>query len=188
MELTNIPGTNIPDSPGNPSAFSLISPLVTAAGGLSLSQIKVITGLEGSTIQNWVKRGWVSKPQNKKYDELQLARILLISALRDAIRIDQIVQLIEHACLPPVPGGPPACTEATLFDCLCRVIRPLNMESGVSFEQIRRHVSQISREIGDRADVQEQLSTVLEIMVAAHLSSRLQRYADDLTARILSFD
>ena len=37
------------------------------AGGMVLSQVANITGLEPYTIQNWVKRGFLSPPQNKRY-------------------------------------------------------------------------------------------------------------------------
>ena len=64
------------------SAFSLISPILEATGGLTLSQLSKLTGLEGSTIQNWIKRGWVASTKGKKYSEKQVLRILLINMLR----------------------------------------------------------------------------------------------------------
>ena len=36
------------------------------AGGLSLSQVSAITGLEPYTVQNWVKRRLLPPPENKK--------------------------------------------------------------------------------------------------------------------------
>ena len=77
--METILGTTMPYTDDGAGAFSMILPLIAAAGGFTLSQVKAITGLEGSTIQNWVKRGWVSNPKGKKYDERQLPRILLIS-------------------------------------------------------------------------------------------------------------
>ena len=34
-------------------------------GGILLSQVSAITGLDGYIIQNWVKRGFLTKPENK---------------------------------------------------------------------------------------------------------------------------
>ena len=64
-----IPGTTIKyTEQARNSAFSLISPVLEATGGLTLSQLSKLTGLEGSTIQNWIKRGCVSSTKGKKYD------------------------------------------------------------------------------------------------------------------------
>lgn len=41
------------------NCFSLIAPLLTVTKGLTLAQVRELTGLETSTIQNWIKRGWV---------------------------------------------------------------------------------------------------------------------------------
>ena len=79
-----VPGTSIPFD-GN-SLFEKYRPLIEAADGLTLSQVCNLTGLEPSTIQNWVKRHFVSRPVAKKYRERQLARILLISSLRDCMK------------------------------------------------------------------------------------------------------
>ena len=73
-----IPGTSL-EYKGEGSMFSMLLPIIRAGDGLTLSQVCSITGLEPSTIQNWVKRGYVARPVKKKYRERQLARILMIS-------------------------------------------------------------------------------------------------------------
>lgn len=52
-----IPGTALAKSlQTGESAFAAIEPILTATGGLTLAQVEGLTGLNGSTIQNWVKR------------------------------------------------------------------------------------------------------------------------------------
>ena len=69
-----IPGTSIGYSEiGRNAAFSLVSPILEATGGITLSQLSKLTVMEGSTIQNWIKRGWVSSPKSKKYSENRLS-------------------------------------------------------------------------------------------------------------------
>ena len=85
------------DVPGG-APFSRISdyqPLIRATDGLTLSQICMICKLEPSTIQNWIKRGFVPHPVKKKYYERHLARILLISELREAMQIDRVGELLS---------------------------------------------------------------------------------------------
>ena len=54
--------------------------------GIMLQQIKEISGVDGSTLQNWVKRGWIGNTVNKKYSRNQLARILIINMLRSSMK------------------------------------------------------------------------------------------------------
>lgn len=65
-------------------------------GGVVLSQVAAITGLEPYTIQNWVKRGFLSKPIGKKYTLRQLCRILNINMLKDALRMEEICGLMTY--------------------------------------------------------------------------------------------
>jgi DNA-binding transcriptional MerR regulator len=66
------------------------------AGGLALSQVAAITGLEPYTIQNWVKRGFLPPPKNKRYDMEQLCRILNINILKGPLPIEQITKLMAY--------------------------------------------------------------------------------------------
>ncbi|MBQ5597967.1 MAG: DUF1836 domain-containing protein [Clostridia bacterium] len=79
MSTKCIPGTVLPLNNETSMMFSNIDVLFSAAKGLSLSQITSITGLPASTIQNWVKRGWISMGNGKKYNESAFSRILIIN-------------------------------------------------------------------------------------------------------------
>ena len=90
-----IPGTTIKyNEQARDSAFSVVSPVLEATGGLTLSQLSKLTGIEGSTIQNWIKRGWVASTIGKKYSEQQVIRILLINMLRGVMKLEEIVKNI----------------------------------------------------------------------------------------------
>ena len=66
------------------------------AGGMVLSQVSGITGLEPYMVQNWVKRGFLPKPQQKRYSLRQLCRILNINMLRGSMPIERICQLLSY--------------------------------------------------------------------------------------------
>ena len=51
-------------------------------GGIALSQVASITGLSTHDIQNWVKRGFLTAPEKKRYSLRQLCRILNINTLK----------------------------------------------------------------------------------------------------------
>ena len=65
-------------------------------GGITLSQVTSVTGLEAYTVQNWVKRGFLTPPVGKRYSLRQLCRILNINMLRGAIPIERICRLLSH--------------------------------------------------------------------------------------------
>lgn len=65
-------------------------------GGITLSQVTSITGLESHTVQNWVKRGFLTSPVGKRYSLRQLCRILNINMLRSAMPIERICQLLSY--------------------------------------------------------------------------------------------
>ena len=77
-------------------SFSSYKKMIETTNGLSLSQVCSITNLEPYTIQNWVKRGYIPHPINKKYYTKHLARILTINALKECMFIDDINSLMVY--------------------------------------------------------------------------------------------
>ena len=66
------------------------------AGGVVLSQVASITGLEPYTVQNWVKRGFLPPPENRRYSQKQLCRIIQINMLKNALSLETICSLLEY--------------------------------------------------------------------------------------------
>ncbi len=92
----NIPGTTLA---GNPQEAALLEQQFSAmflAGGIVLSQVSAITGLEPYMVQNWVKRGFLPSPQQKRYNLNQLCRILNINMLRRVLPMERIVGLLSY--------------------------------------------------------------------------------------------
>ena len=66
------------------------------AGGLTLSQVASVTGLEPYTVQNWVKRGFLSPPQKKRYTLEQLCRLININLLRGILPLEESLHLMVY--------------------------------------------------------------------------------------------
>ena len=66
------------------------------AGGISLGQVAGITGLEPYTVQNWVKRGFLTAPDKKRYSLRQLCRILNINTLKSVLPMERICGLLGY--------------------------------------------------------------------------------------------
>lgn len=65
-------------------------------GGIVLSQVSSVTGLEPYTIQNWVKRGFLIPPERKRYSLRQLCRIININMLKSVLPMEQICGLLSY--------------------------------------------------------------------------------------------
>ena len=66
------------------------------AGGIVLSQVCSITGLEAYAVQNWVKRGFLTPPERKHYSLRQLCRIININMLKNVLPMERIVGLLSY--------------------------------------------------------------------------------------------
>ena len=94
--LKKLPGSTAEVDISRPDAADTLLTSMFLTGGLMLSQVAQFTGLEPYTIQNWVKRGFLSPPKNKKYSRRQLSRILIINMLRDTLPLDTICRLLSY--------------------------------------------------------------------------------------------
>ena len=74
-----IPGTTLTGDREQADSIDNLFQSLFLAGGLTLSQVASITGLEPYTIQNWVKRKFLAPPQGKRYDMEQVCRLININ-------------------------------------------------------------------------------------------------------------
>jgi len=91
-----IPGTVLQIDRENADGVEEMFSSMFLAGGMVLSQVASVTGLEYYTIQNWVKRGFLPPPQHKRYSIAQLCRIIHINMLKSVLPLEQICGLLEY--------------------------------------------------------------------------------------------
>ena len=129
----NLPGTTLPLPEGQQDdLFSVLDPIFAVSpGGLLLSQVTELTGLGAATIQNWVKRGWVSNPVNKRYGELHVARILLINLLRPAMKLENIAALLRYVNGSVDDRADDIIPETQLYSLLCSVLTRLEPQDSI---------------------------------------------------------
>lgn len=177
-----IPGTILKKSAmGNVTGIEFLQKIFYISQGIMLSQIREISGIDGSTLQNWTKRGWVANAKLKKYNIEQVARILIINMLRDCMQLDRIIFLLRY-----VNGDERDCaaiiSEAKLYDYLCRTIDALldaNAPAGDLRALIEAQLTDYEEKIGG---ARARLVNALEIMIVAYYASTLKGHAD---ARLL---
>lgn len=91
-----IPGTVLQIRREDAERIDEIFDSMFLAGGVALGQVAGMTGLETYTVQNWVKRGFLPSPENRKYSQNQLCRIILINMLKSALPLETICSLLEY--------------------------------------------------------------------------------------------
>ena len=90
-----LPGTTISVKIEPGICGKIFAPMFLS-GGLVLSQVTQITGLEGYIIQNWIKRRYLPNPVAKKYTYKQLCRILNINVLKDSFSLEQTAKILSY--------------------------------------------------------------------------------------------
>ena len=129
-----------------------------------LSQVCTITGLEPHIVQNWVKRGFVTAPVDKKYGKRQFCRIALLNALHEALPLPVIVSTLEAA----VKNG--GTDEYALY--LCFNDAAYETENGEYHETAAKTAA--ARGAASRSETST-LEKVLLVLLTAHQSARAKQ-------------
>ena len=174
-----IPGTTLAfNDSAVDNCFSLIAPLLTITKGLTLAQVRELTGLETSTIQNWIKRGWVKNPEEKRYGEEQTMRIILINMMRGSMQLEQIAFLMNYINGSVEDRSDDILPDRELFNILCSIIYECEQKSVYDTSEIDITIESHLKNIILRDDVSKtKLKTALRATVLAILSTRMRDLA-----------
>ena len=63
--------------------------------GMKLSAVSSVTGVNPSTIQNWVKRGYIPNPDGKKYSASLAAQIILLNNMKNSVELCDAAKLLK---------------------------------------------------------------------------------------------
>jgi len=171
----------------NDKGFERIEMLLAATGGLSLSQVCAVTGLEGSTIQNWVKRGWVEHPIGKKYEEVHIARILIINALKECIKLEHIALLMNYVNGDPDDGSEAIIKESTLYNYLCEALRLSSQTDDHSKSGVESVINDVIKGYSDpNPDSRIRIRKALTLMMFACVCTDVKRRTEAMMGQILS--
>lgn len=161
------------------TGFEFLRRVYFIADGIKLSQVREITGLDGSTLQNWVKRGWILNPVNKTYGIDQLARILIISMMRDTVRLSRISFLLRYINGSLDTTDDDIASESVLYDYICRVLDA--SRDGEAEDGIRGIIADATRDYTERFDgARGRLERALEIIVYSYRATLIKRRTDAL--------
>lgn len=167
------------------SAFSSILPLIRAADGLTLGQVCALTTLEPSTVQNWIKRGFVPHPEGKKYRERHVARIMLINSLRDCMQIDRIGALMTYINGNADDESDDIISDIALYEIFCEVVGKIVGER-LPYEVIGEQADKILDAYLKPSEERGRLKESLTVMATAHIAGLYKKEADRLYQTIFT--
>ena len=183
MAIT-LPGTAIEVSGIEKGASRRMFDGIFAAGGITLSQVSIMTGLEPYLIQNWIKRGFVSPPVKRLYSQNQFARIVIINMLRESFQLDRICGLLSYinGCLSDESDDMIADDE--LYHLYVGVASVLE-EGDVSDSAVSAACENAAADYAEpQPGARQKLCSVLQIMAYAHIASVASRRSLELLSSL----
>ncbi|MBR2621681.1 MAG: DUF1836 domain-containing protein [Clostridia bacterium] len=152
-------------------------------GGITLSQVCIMTGLEPYLVQNWVRRKFVSSPKGRLYSQSQFCRIVIINMLRESLQIEQICELISVTSVSLGDESDDIIKDDFLYhkyvDMLCDEINISDRRS------IEAAADRAAEEFDNSLPVsKKQISSILQVMAYAHFASVLRQRAQEILADV----
>ena len=183
-----IPGTKLRrEQMENLTGMAFLSTIFFISDGVMLSQIRDVTGIDGSTLQNWTKRGWVPLSKNKKYDIDQMAYVLIINMLRSCMPLEKIAFLLEYINGDLEDESDDIIRASVLYDYICRILDALVEQNQCSFSSIR---TVIETETAGYTEVMDgakaRLTDALEAIVVAYYATLIKHHSDALVNNLVA--
>ena len=178
MEWT-LPGTTLPARREDGDTVEETFRSMFLAGGMVLSQVASITGLEPYTVQNWVKRGFLTSPQNKRYTMRQLCRIININMLKSALPMEKICGLLQYVNGELDNESDDLIDDSQLYFLFIRLARNFSIMQNP--EGRDRYIQQVLGDYQEPAPgAKQRVEKVLRVMLTAWAASLLRKHAEEL--------
>ncbi|MBQ8331402.1 MAG: DUF1836 domain-containing protein [Clostridia bacterium] len=177
---STFPGTTIETTSLDKGSSKLLFDGIFATGGITLSQVSVMTGLEPYLIQNWVKRGFVTPPVKRLYSKKQFARIVIINMLRETIQIERICSLIHIIGGSPNDPNDDLIGDDELYHRYVDLLADHRFNTSDKQSVLNAAEEACADFDGSLPNARRQLVRILQVMIYAHAASKLRQSAEEL--------
>lgn len=176
-----LPGTVLSVDADRPQAAEEVFSSLFLAGELVLSQVTQVTGLEPYIIQNWVRRGFLAPPKQRKYTRRQLSRILMINALKSTLSIEQICKLLSYINGAPDDEGDDTIDDTELYGAFVLVAGSVQKHGLTSESEMNRLITDGLKDYKESIPgAKERIEQALRIMITAWRAAQLQTKAQSM--------
>ncbi len=175
-----IPGTILDRKKmGNVTGLEFLKKIFYITDGIMLAQIREISGIDGSTLQNWTKRGWVENSKLKRYSIDQLAHILIINMLRSCMQLDRIAFIIRYINGSSADRSDDIISYSELYDFICRLLDCLMLGDDPE-PTLQSAIRKVTAGYEEKVSgARRRLDTALEIIITAYYSALIKKSADE---------
>lgn len=181
---TVLPGTTIEISSLQQGSSRQLFDGIFAAGGITLSQVSVMTGLEPYMIQNWVKRGFVSSPLKRQYTKEQFARIVTINMLKESLQLERICSILSYINGVLDDDSDDLIKDSELYHLYVDLVARRG-EGTLNRDEIRQAAQDVVEDYREPIPgAKQRLVKILEVMAYAHYASMSRRTAEEILASI----
>lgn len=173
---------------GDVTGLEFLNKIFYITDGIMLSQIREICGIDGSTLQNWTKRGWVANARSKRYDKNQLARILIINMMRDTMQLDRIAQVLAYVNGRTNDVSDDIIPESELYGYLCCIIdRLVEDDTPPDTDSISDLISDMLASYEERtAGARKRLERACGIIIMTYYATLVRHKANNMYDEIFS--
>ena len=154
-------------------------------GGIVRSQVAAVTGLEPHAVQNWMKRGFLSNPVNKRYTLRQFSRIAIINMLKGVMPLEKICGLLSYVNGRLDDISDDIIDDARLYFLFVRLAaRARQLDEPGSWQQAMEEALADYREPvpGARDRVEKALRVMMTAWVAARMRQEAEKQLQQLEA------
>lgn len=181
---TTFPGTTIEITSLEKGSSKSLFDGIFATGGVTLSQISIMTGLEPYMIQNWVKRGFLTSPVRRLYSKEQFARIIIINMLRESLQIDRICGLIHVIGGDLNDPNDDLISDDELYHRYVDMLSDSNINMIDEETVIQAAASAAEGFVEPVPGAKKKLCRLLQVMFFAHTASRLRDSATEILSTL----
>ena len=181
--MKQLPGTTIEAGTLSDGDSRKIFDTVFSCGGLVLSQVCNMTGLETHTVQNWVKRRYVKSPKGRMYDVEQFSRLVIINMLKQSLPLDSIEKLLSYINGHLDDSSDDVITDSELYHLFVGIL--IRLDRGVDISEVRAIAEQVTENYVEPCKgAKRRLCKVLGVMAYSYYSSELRKKAELLMSEL----
>lgn len=167
------------------TGMAFLRHLFFGTDGVMIATIRNVSGIDTSTLQNWVKRGWVANSRCRRYNIEQVAHILIINMLRSCMQLDHINFIIRYINGDVADASDDIIPETRLYDLICRILDAMNEAPVCDAAAVHAIVERETADYREPfAGARQRLKTALEIIAVTYCAATVKSYADRLLEEI----
>ncbi|MBO5701530.1 MAG: DUF1836 domain-containing protein [Clostridia bacterium] len=173
---------------GDVTGLEFLKKIFYISDGVMLTQIREISGIDGSTLQNWTKRGWVANARLKRYNIDQVAHILIINMLRSCMQLDKIAFLVSYINGRVYDQSDDIIRDSQLYDYICRILDRLMHAGEITKDNttLRNTIEEITSDYEEKVTgARKRLNTAIEIIIIAYYASIIKSRSDDMVDALM---